>query len=74
MPGGFPNRTAPRPVSAVSPPRSGNVTPATIRQGNLKNFRAEAGRLREIYNDAWKENWGVRPLHRETNSSSWRKS
>ena len=29
---------------------------ATIRQGNLKNFSAEAGRLREIYNDAWKEN------------------
>jgi ribosomal protein S18 acetylase RimI-like enzyme len=36
--------------------------PATIRQGNLKNFRAEAGRLREIYNDAWKENWGFVPF------------
>jgi len=35
---------------------------ATIRQGNLKNFRAEAGRLREIYNDAWKENWGFVPF------------
>ena len=36
--------------------------PATIRQGNLKNFRVEAGRLREIYNDAWKENWGFVPF------------
>ena len=36
--------------------------PATIRQGNLKDFRAEAGRLREIYNDAWKENWGFVPF------------
>ena len=35
---------------------------ATIRKGNLKNFRAEAGRLREIYNDAWKENWGFVPF------------
>jgi ribosomal protein S18 acetylase RimI-like enzyme len=35
---------------------------ATIRQGDLKNFRAEAGRLREIYNDAWKENWGFVPF------------
>jgi len=35
---------------------------ATIRQGNLKNFRTEAGRLREIYNDAWKENWGFVPF------------
>jgi ribosomal protein S18 acetylase RimI-like enzyme len=35
---------------------------ATIRQANLKNFRAEAGRLREIYNDAWKENWGFVPF------------
>ena len=36
--------------------------PATIRKGNLKDFRAEAGRLREIYNDAWKENWGFVPF------------
>ena len=35
---------------------------ATIRQGNLKDFRTEAGRLREIYNDAWKENWGFVPF------------
>ena len=35
---------------------------ASIRRGNLKNFRAEAGRLREIYNDAWKENWGFVPF------------
>jgi ribosomal protein S18 acetylase RimI-like enzyme len=35
---------------------------ATIRQGDLNNFHAEAGRLREIYNDAWKENWGFVPF------------
>jgi GNAT superfamily N-acetyltransferase len=34
----------------------------TIRPGNLKNFRVEAGRLREIYNEAWKENWGFVPF------------
>jgi ribosomal protein S18 acetylase RimI-like enzyme len=35
---------------------------AVIRPGNLKNFRAEAGRLREIYNEAWKKNWGFVPF------------
>ncbi len=36
--------------------------PATIRPGNLRNFRAEADRLREIYNEAWKDNWGFVPF------------
>ncbi|HEY3601692.1 MAG TPA: GNAT family N-acetyltransferase [Chthoniobacterales bacterium] len=36
--------------------------PATIRTGDLKNFRVEADRLREIYNDAWKDNWGFVPF------------
>ncbi len=35
---------------------------ATIRHGDLKNFRAEAERIREIYNDAWKDNWGFVPF------------
>ena len=35
---------------------------ATIRPGNLKNIRAESRRLREIYNEAWKENWGFVPF------------
>jgi ribosomal protein S18 acetylase RimI-like enzyme len=35
---------------------------ATIRPGNLKNFRPEADRLREIYNEAWKDNWGFVPF------------
>jgi GNAT superfamily N-acetyltransferase len=35
---------------------------ATIRAGDLKNFSAEAGRIREIYNEAWKENWGFVPF------------
>ena len=30
---------------------------ATIRQGATR-ISAGAGRLREIYNEAWKENWG----------------
>ena len=36
--------------------------PVTIRTGNLKNFQAEARRIREIYNAAWKENWGFVPF------------
>ena len=35
---------------------------ATIRPGNLRNFRAEADRLRQIYNEAWKDNWGFVPF------------
>jgi len=34
----------------------------TIRPGNLKNLREEAARLREIYNEAWKDNWGFVPF------------
>jgi GNAT superfamily N-acetyltransferase len=36
--------------------------PATIRPGDLKNFGVEAERIREIYNEAWKENWGFVPF------------
>ena len=36
--------------------------PVSIRAGNLKNIREESRRLREIYNDAWKENWGFVPF------------
>jgi GNAT superfamily N-acetyltransferase len=36
--------------------------PAKIRPGDLKNFRVEAGHIREIYNEAWKENWGFVPF------------
>jgi ribosomal protein S18 acetylase RimI-like enzyme len=35
---------------------------AIIRPGNVKHFDAEATRLREIYNDAWKDNWGFVPF------------
>jgi len=35
---------------------------ATIREGDLKNFQLEAGRIRDVYNDAWKENWGFVPF------------
>ncbi|MEP6973851.1 MAG: GNAT family N-acetyltransferase [Spartobacteria bacterium] len=34
----------------------------TIRPGNLKNLREESRRLREIYNEAWKDNWGFVPF------------
>ncbi|MGH8093784.1 MAG: GNAT family N-acetyltransferase [Chthoniobacterales bacterium] len=36
--------------------------PAKIRPGDLRNFNVEAGRIREIYNEAWKENWGFVPF------------
>src|SRR5207247_3809948 len=36
--------------------------PATIRAGNLKNIHEESRRLREIYNQAWKKNWGFVPF------------
>jgi ribosomal protein S18 acetylase RimI-like enzyme len=36
--------------------------PVSIRAGNLKNIREESRRLREIYNEAWKENWGFVPF------------
>jgi ribosomal protein S18 acetylase RimI-like enzyme len=36
--------------------------PVTIRNGDLKNFHAEAERIREIYNAAWKDNWGFVPF------------
>ncbi len=36
--------------------------PVTIRPGNLKNLREESRRLREIYNEAWKDNWGFVPF------------
>ena len=35
---------------------------AVIRSGDLKNFSVEAQRIREIYNEAWKENWGFVPF------------
>lgn len=35
---------------------------ATFRPGNLKDLRAESRRLREIYNEAWKDNWGFVPF------------
>ena len=34
----------------------------TIRKGNMKNIREESRRLREIYNEAWENNWGFVPF------------
>ncbi|MEO5755173.1 MAG: GNAT family N-acetyltransferase [Chthoniobacterales bacterium] len=34
----------------------------TIRPGNLKEIEAESARLREVYNEAWKDNWGFVPF------------
>jgi GNAT superfamily N-acetyltransferase len=36
--------------------------PVIIRPGNLKNIREESRRLRQIYNQAWKKNWGFVPF------------
>ena len=42
--------------------RLGRRARFTIRQGNLKNLALEGERLRQIYNDAWKDNWGFVPF------------
>jgi GNAT superfamily N-acetyltransferase len=34
----------------------------TIREGDLRNLSAEGERLRRIYNEAWKDNWGFVPF------------
>ena len=34
----------------------------TFRQGNLRDIAGEARRLREIYNEAWQNNWGFVPF------------
>jgi GNAT superfamily N-acetyltransferase len=36
--------------------------PAVVRPANLRNLRDESRRLREIYNQAWKKNWGFVPF------------
>jgi len=33
----------------------------TFRNLNMKNFHAEVAQIREIYNNAWKDNWGFVP-------------
>ncbi len=35
---------------------------AVIREVNLKNVAAESERLREVYNEAWRDNWGYVPF------------
>jgi GNAT superfamily N-acetyltransferase len=42
--------------------RLGRRAHFTIRQGDLKNLALEGERLRQIYNDAWKGNWGFVPF------------
>jgi GNAT superfamily N-acetyltransferase len=42
--------------------RLGRRARFTIRQGDLKNLAVEGERLRLIYNDAWKDNWGFVPF------------
>lgn len=34
----------------------------TLRQGNLRQLAAESAILRDIYNEAWKDNWGFVPF------------
>jgi len=34
----------------------------TIRPGNLQDLPAESARLRRIYNEAWRDNWGYVPF------------
>jgi len=37
----------------------------TIRNVNLKDFKNEVQKVREIYNNAWQENWGFVPMSEE---------
>ena len=39
--------------------RGGNVT---FRQADLRNIMAEGRRIREVYNQAWRNNWGFVPF------------
>ncbi len=59
------NRKPPRSASDDFPPSLKKKHPVTIRNGDLKNFGAEAERIREIYNAAWKDNWGFVPFTEE---------
>ncbi len=34
----------------------------TIRNVNMKDFKNEVQRIREVYNDAWERNWGFIPM------------
>src|SRR5207237_8100818 len=34
----------------------------TIRPGNLRDLPVESTRLRRIYNEAWRDNWGYVPF------------
>jgi GNAT superfamily N-acetyltransferase len=36
--------------------------PAAVRPANMKNLRDESRRLRQIYNQAWAQNWGFVPF------------
>lgn len=34
----------------------------TIRNFNMKDFRGEVDRIKQVYNDAWSRNWGFVPM------------
>jgi GNAT superfamily N-acetyltransferase len=42
-----------------------NRSGITIRRINMKNFKADADKLREVYNGAWDKNMGFVPLNEE---------
>ncbi|MGI8889693.1 MAG: GNAT family N-acetyltransferase [Chthoniobacterales bacterium] len=56
-----PERAAKR-LRRLAAALKGRHQTATIRPGNLKDLRAESARLREVYNEAWKDNWGFVPF------------
>jgi hypothetical protein len=37
----------------------------TIRNVNLKDFANEVQRIREVYNNAWQDNWGFVPMNED---------
>jgi len=40
-------------------------TNISVRTVNMKDFKNEVGKIREVYNDAWSHNWGFVPMSEE---------
>lgn len=42
--------------------RRGKMGTVQIRRGDLRNLKREAAKMREVYNAAWRNNWGFVPF------------
>jgi len=41
------------------------ATGVKIREVNMEDLPAEAGRMADVFSEAWKENWGAQPISQE---------